>query len=226
MAPCWRSGAGVEMALGPDDGAPRALVIGIGNPLRGDDGVGWALVEDLEASLPDPGPCLELRVVHQLTPELAVELAEAQRVLFIDAWVPLATSGEEGDGSGLRPWLRELWPARQHPGSTPPYPHAPGAMMAPMATGRSHHLDPGALLAMTAALFDGAPCAHLLQVPAFAFGFGMDFSPALRSRLPMARALLRRWLRAGAGQTGAAVAMEHLPGHAMGRPHRDPVGHA
>ena len=40
------------------------LVIGIGNPLRGDDGVGALLAEQAGG-----------RSVHQLTPELAAELA-------------------------------------------------------------------------------------------------------------------------------------------------------
>ena len=59
------------------------LVIGIGNPLRGDDGVGALLAE------PVGGRC-----VQQLTPELAAELAELEAVLFIDAW--LAPAGAAG----------------------------------------------------------------------------------------------------------------------------------
>ena len=52
------------------------LVIGIGNPLRGDDGVGAWLAEQVS------GLCLQ-----QLTPELAADLAELEAVLFIDAWL-------------------------------------------------------------------------------------------------------------------------------------------
>ena len=54
----------------------RRLVIGIGNSLRGDDGVGALLAEQVEG-----------RSVQQLTPELAAELAELKVVLFIDAWL-------------------------------------------------------------------------------------------------------------------------------------------
>ena len=46
------------------------LVIGIGNPLRGDDGV-WALLAEQVGG----------RSVQQLTPELAAELAELEAVL-------------------------------------------------------------------------------------------------------------------------------------------------
>lgn len=56
------------------------LLIAIGNPLRGDDGVGPFLVEHLQM------PGLRIRTVHQLTPDLATELVGAQRVLFVDAW--------------------------------------------------------------------------------------------------------------------------------------------
>ncbi len=52
------------------------LVIGIGNPLRGDDGVGALLAEEVGGDH-----------VQQLTPELAAELARLERVLFIDAWL-------------------------------------------------------------------------------------------------------------------------------------------
>jgi len=57
----------------------KRLVIGIGNPLRGDDGVGTWLAEQaavLTAAEPD-GP-VAVRSVQQLTPELAEELGRAQ----------------------------------------------------------------------------------------------------------------------------------------------------
>ena len=62
----------------------RRLVIGIGNPLRGDDGVGGLLAEQVGG-----------RSVQQLTPELAAELAELEAVLFIDAWLAPAGAGPE-----------------------------------------------------------------------------------------------------------------------------------
>lgn len=82
-------------------------MIGIGNPLRGDDGVGALLAEQVGG-----------RSVQQLTPELAEELAPLDAVLFIDAWlapagaVPrlqrlsplsLAGDGANGESHGLTP---------------------------------------------------------------------------------------------------------------------------
>jgi len=34
-----------------DDSPHRTLVLGLGNPIRGDDGVGWRVVEVLQANL-------------------------------------------------------------------------------------------------------------------------------------------------------------------------------
>jgi hydrogenase maturation protease len=60
---------------GAGAGTGGALLIGIGNPLRGDDGVGWHLVEGLGLQR------------HQLTPELAEAVAAAERLLIVDAWL-------------------------------------------------------------------------------------------------------------------------------------------
>jgi|LZCG01.1.fsa_nt_gb hydrogenase maturation protease len=56
------------------------LVIGVGNTLRRDDGIGPRVV----SSLP-PLPGVRTIAVHQLTPELAERLGRAKRVLFVDA---------------------------------------------------------------------------------------------------------------------------------------------
>lgn len=56
------------------------LVIGIGNALRGDDGIGPYVVN----ALPDR-PDLETMTVHQLVPELAEKIHAARCVLFVDA---------------------------------------------------------------------------------------------------------------------------------------------
>jgi hydrogenase maturation protease len=65
------------------------LVIGYGNTLRSDDGVGRR-VAMAAASWEMPG--LESIAVHQLTPELAEPLASAELAIFVDARL---ASGEE-----------------------------------------------------------------------------------------------------------------------------------
>ena len=131
------------------------LVIGIGNPLRGDDGVGALLAEQAGG-----------RSVHQLTPELAAELAELEAVLFIDAWLAPA---------GGAPQLVEVIPAGARAPDT-------------------HRLEPAQLLAISQALYGRAPAAHLLQVPATRFEHGATLSAELQASLPQARALLGQWL--------------------------------
>jgi hydrogenase maturation protease len=66
----------------PAGPAPSVLVIGYGNSLRGDDAAGPVLADRL-AALALPG--VEVRVSHQLTPELAADLAGRDAVVFLDA---------------------------------------------------------------------------------------------------------------------------------------------
>ncbi len=156
------------------------LVIGIGNPLRGDDGVGWRLAEPLEARRRAAvRPTLAVRMVQQLTPELVAELAGAGRVLFVDAWRAPA---------GAVPLLRPLAPEG-----------AAGAGQGAGVGVFSHALAPADLLALAERLQGCAPPAWELLVPAFAFEHGSELSPSLRRALPRARALLRAWCHAGRG---------------------------
>jgi len=65
------------------------LVIGIGNRIRQDDGIGPLLAESLKGYTG-----VEAIAVHQLTPELAERISRAERVLFVDASL-------RGDGISL-----------------------------------------------------------------------------------------------------------------------------
>ncbi len=78
----------------PADPAPRAhgaLVIGLGNPLRGDDGIGWRVVDalrheiaGLDAELAGIGPVeLEQLAVGGLT--LMERLVGSERAILVDA---------------------------------------------------------------------------------------------------------------------------------------------
>jgi hydrogenase maturation protease len=64
--------------------AGTVLVIGYGNELRRDDGLGpWVARKLTALDLPQ----VRVRTVHQLVPELAAELAAARLAVFIDARV-------------------------------------------------------------------------------------------------------------------------------------------
>lgn len=59
----------------------RPLIVGYGNPLCGDDALGWRAIELVRETLPQ----IDTLVVQQLTPELAEAIANAGAVVFIDA---------------------------------------------------------------------------------------------------------------------------------------------
>jgi hydrogenase maturation protease len=121
------------------------LVIGYGNTLRGDDGVGTKVAGAL-AEMNLPG--VRCTACHQLTPELAVQISEAQTVIFVDAAV-----NPRSDIQFL-----ELRPAET------------GQIMA-------HAADPGTLLSLARDVFGHCPRAWCLTIPIQNTGFGEKFSP-------------------------------------------------
>lgn len=90
----------------------RALLVAIGNPLRGDDGVAACCLAALPAAL------AERREVQGLLPELAAELPAYDVVVFIDAAV------------GIERW--SLARVSEDPEAAPPLSHAlaPGGLVA------------------------------------------------------------------------------------------------
>ena len=121
----------------------RMLVIGYGNELRQDDGVGPRLAR-IVAGWQRPG--LEGIAVHQLSPELAERLNQADHVVFVDA-------GLSRDDVRL---------VRLEPGPAP-------------ATW-GHACDPQTLLALTEDLYGVRPEAWLMEMPAACLGFGVGLS--------------------------------------------------
>jgi hydrogenase maturation protease len=122
------------------------LVIGYGNELRGDDGVGPRVARAV-AGWQRPG--VRALAVHQLTPELADELATVGRVVFVDA---------AADADGVVCW-RHVHPAG-----------------APARLG--HAGDPGWLLGLADALTGRSPRAWLATIPARELGYCETLSPA------------------------------------------------
>jgi hydrogenase maturation protease len=112
---------------------PRVLIIGYGNPLRGDDGFGYQAAERLEDLIHDPD--VEIHAVHQLTPELMDPLSKAGQAIFIDA----STGPVPGE---VRE--RDIDP---DPSVTPTF---------------THHLTPEALVAGARSLFGRAARSVLI----------------------------------------------------------------
>jgi hydrogenase maturation protease len=140
------------------------LVIGVGSELRTDDAAGRRVADAVERLAPAG---VEVRSVHQLTPELAVELAGRELVVVVDADVDVeAVSCRTVTGSGEQT----------------------GAM--------THHLDPGALLGL-ASLFGPPPGqVTLVSVPVHDLGLGTELSAATAAaaELAVVEVLERCWV--------------------------------
>ena len=117
----------------------RVLVVGYGNPLRGDDGLGWHAAEALRPVLPEA----EILTVHQLTPELAEPASRADLVIFLDA----AEGGAPGE------WREE--PAGGPPDASRAFTHhiTPPTLIAAAGTLYGHAPE-AVLFSMTGESFD------------------------------------------------------------------------
>lgn len=132
-------------------------MIGYGNTLRSDDGAGPFVARALEARVPAGTRILD---AHQLTPEMAIDISVATRVVFVDAIdATRETAPRESAPQESGPRVSRLEP---EPGADPLNPHAS---------------DPGSLLWLAKTLFGGAPEAWLVAIPGIEFGFGEDLSP-------------------------------------------------
>lgn len=71
----------------PEHLVPESLVFGYGNPSRGDDALGPAIIERLRDQLGarGRGQRVELLTDYQLQPEHALDLRGRSRVLFVDS---------------------------------------------------------------------------------------------------------------------------------------------
>lgn len=143
------------------------LVIGYGNPLRGDDAVGQ-LVARAIAGRQLPG--VTALAYHQLVPELAEPVAAARAVVFVDA---IAAPATPGAGAGPVVVAR---------------PVAPGAE--PALAVRGHTADPAGLLALARDLFGRAPAAWVVPVPGTDFALGETLSPGARAAAAAAEQLV------------------------------------
>lgn len=133
----------------------HTLIIGYGNPLRGDDGLGWVATE-LLADMIDPAR-VEIITCHQLTPDLAAPISRAQQVIFIDA----AVEGTPGE-------------VQVRPLTAPP--------TADDGT-FTHHLDTAGLLELTTSLYQQTPVAHLVTVCGYDFSFREGLSDEMQASL-------------------------------------------
>lgn len=141
----------------------KVLVLGYGNPYRGDDGLGPLLAERVAQWLVSLGEAAELWVGQQLLPELAEELVNHDVAIFCDASaVPL----EDGF------LLEELDISSDPEGLT------------------LHSVSPQWLLGLAQSLAGRMPKACLLSVEGESFDFREGLTPRCEER---AKAALQRF---------------------------------
>jgi|SRR5579872_2998230 len=139
------------------------LVIGYGNELRRDDGVGPRVARAV-ADWAVPG--VRALAVHQLTPELADDIARAEEVMFVDAAV---------DGGTAQVSVQ---PVRAALSNSP----------------TNHATSPPALLALAEMLFGRRPVAWLLTVAGRDLDFGEGLSSEAEKDVAQALRYVRLWI--------------------------------
>ena len=144
--------------------AGEILVIGYGNPLRSDDGVGCVIAEELAKRLNAPTSQVQVVSCHQLNPELAEPIADTLAVIFVDASVDLAP-GE------VR--VNTVTPDRFSPVF-------------------AHNMKPSALLATASELFGQAPPAKSVGIGASSFDMGIGLTPQVRGAVAKAVAAVEK----------------------------------
>ena len=145
----------------------KFIIVGYGNPDRGDDGVAYHLLngliqkystrkEDLsvfqEEGILDLTPEVDLWYNLQLIPEIAQDLVNYEHAIFLDAHTAEIPE----------PILvQEL---------TPAYKNSPF----------THHLTPGSCLELAEKLYQYAPQATLMSVRGYSFDFSRELSTETR----------------------------------------------
>ncbi len=130
---------------------PATLVIGYGNDLRGDDAAGIRAATLLAGEAPEHRSI----ITQQLAPDLAADIAQAERVVFVDAYpadhdgAPLRVERVPGDGEDSE--------GRDSP--------------------LGHRSDPATLVGLARRLFGATPEAWVVGIPAYCFDADEAISP-------------------------------------------------
>jgi hydrogenase maturation protease len=152
----------------------RVLILGYGNPLRGDDGVGWRAAVELFRTIATPE--VEVLPCHQLTPDLAEPVSHAELVLFLD--------GARGSRAGeFR--CEEIHAIDGSPALT-------------------HHVSPGSLLAMARDLYGAFPRAWLLTIGGRSFEARESLSPEVEAAIRTLKSRVRQLIEETIGDFVAA----------------------
>ncbi len=140
------------------------LIIGYGSTLRSDDGIGFIIAEqlmdDLPAEMSNPKSQIDVIARHQLTPDLADAVQQADHIIFIDACAD-AAPGE------VR--VAEVKPAGENWGAS------------------AHEMSPGVLLDCVKDVYGKTPRAHLITIGGENFDIGEGLSDKILAAIPLVR---------------------------------------
>ena len=135
--------------------AAQVLIVGYGNPLRGDDALGRLAASRLAQRFAGL-PRVTVMEVHQLTLDLAEAVNGCELLILLDA--------RQASPAG------KLFCAPVAPATAAPNPFV-------------HYCTPGELLAATALLYGSAPRAFLAGITATGFNVGAPLSPEVAAAL-------------------------------------------
>ncbi len=161
-------------------GAAKVFVVGYGNPLRGDDGVGQEVAQVL-ARQRHHLPALagtDVMCAHQLVPEMALDLSRASFAVFVDAADDRRPAGTVT--------LRRLAP-----------PVSDAGHRSATAASCWEDFSPEALMALALELYGNSPPAALVTVGVAETDLGSTLSPVVRLAVPRAAAAVRLAIAAG-----------------------------
>ena len=133
----------------------KVLIVGIGNPLRGDDGLAWHATQLLEREL--RGQDVEIFTCHQLTPDLAEAASRSGLLVLIDACA-------EGEPGSLTVQQADL--------------------PLPSSSTFTHDFSLSTLLNTSQSLYGRSPRATIFTIAAECFPYGSELSPRVSAAIP------------------------------------------
>jgi hydrogenase maturation protease len=143
-----------------------ALIIGIGNPLRGDDGLGWHVIQTLAQTYVSSSS-VSIQHVQQLTMDLVEPIGQADLVIFIDARL--------GDQLGQID-VEEIQPNSR------------------LGSPVSHFFDPDTLLSAVQGLYGRHPQAAVVSVTSNIFDFTDELSEPVAKTIPDVVDRIIKWI--------------------------------
>jgi len=147
----------IDATIGSEAPTGGVLVIGYGNSLCSDDGVGWAVAGRLADDPRLAG--VDVRAEHQLTPELAIDASQAGLIVLVDAAVDV-------DPGEVR--VRTLDADLRS------------------ASAWTHHIGPEGLIALTRELWGRAPRVAVVSIGAASLELGDALTPVVDAAVPRA----------------------------------------